>query len=66
MMHRSLKILQSDPRRPDEARVFERPESNDEQQPQDPILFIGLLFGMVALILKVKISYSFFKASIFR
>lgn len=48
-----FKVLSSDPRRPSEVRRYERPQYDPEQQPQDPLLLVGLLLGMLALILKV-------------
>jgi len=50
----ALKVLASDPRRPAEVRKYERPYIDPENQPQDPLLLVGLIFGMVALIFKVR------------
>lgn len=45
--------LQGDPRRPNEAQKYNRPVVTAESQPPDTFLFLALLAGMVALILKV-------------
>ena len=45
--------MQSDPRRPAEARKYERPVVDPDTQPQDPMMFFALIFGMIALIVKV-------------
>mmetsp|Transcript_35092 Transcript_35092/g.99527 ORF Transcript_35092/g.99527 Transcript_35092/m.99527 type:complete len:103 (-) Transcript_35092:207-515(-) len=44
-----------DPRRPAEARKYERPMVKDEDQSTDLIALVALIFGMGAVTFKIKV-----------
>lgn len=49
-----LKAASGDPRRPNEVKKYNRPVVNMDTQPPDFMLLVGMIFGMVALLVKVK------------
>lgn len=49
-----LQAQVNDPRRPQEEKKYKRPVLNAESQPPDPMLLLALVFGIVALLAKVR------------
>jgi hypothetical protein len=48
------KVTGSDPRRPEEARKFDREEVNSDDRSDDLMLLVSMISGMMALLLKIK------------
>ncbi|PSC74881.1 Asterix [Micractinium conductrix] len=47
--------LSGDPRRPAEARKYERPRVNLEEEPPSMFLLMGLALGLLSLVFKAKL-----------
>ncbi|CAD7700164.1 unnamed protein product [Ostreobium quekettii] len=50
-----LKTSGGDPRRPQAAKKYSRPVVNADDQPPDPMLLMALVFGVLALLMKMKV-----------
>jgi hypothetical protein len=46
--------LPSDPRRPSEAKRYERPQFNPDTTPPDTTLLVSLFFGIMGVLMKVS------------
>lgn len=53
LLARCQVALPGDPRRPNEVKKYQKPKLHPDEQGSDPILLMGLVFGLAGLMLKV-------------